>query len=56
VNVFAVNGSARLERGHTAVILNAFLEGVKKSSCKNRTILLAEIEYKTLHRLLLLLE
>jgi multimeric flavodoxin WrbA len=34
VNVFAINGSARLERGHTAVILNAFLEGVKKAGAK----------------------
>ena len=34
MNVFAINGSARLERGHTAVILNAFLEGVKKAGAK----------------------
>ncbi|MFX0107713.1 MAG: flavodoxin family protein [Candidatus Hodarchaeota archaeon] len=28
-NVFAVNGSARMEKGHTATILGAFIEGME---------------------------
>jgi multimeric flavodoxin WrbA len=27
--VFAVNGSARMEKGHTAIVLDAFIEGMK---------------------------
>ncbi len=34
IKVFAINGSPRLERGHTALILNAFLEGVKKAGAE----------------------
>lgn len=34
MNVFAINGSARAEKGKTAVILNSFLEGAKKAGAK----------------------
>jgi multimeric flavodoxin WrbA len=46
IKVFAINGSPRLERGHTALILNAFLEGVKKAGAETELVYSNKLKIK----------